>query len=185
MGLFPSIIPTARSEVSSTFADNMRLPVHRWIRFSAGFSGAWAEWLITEAAKQGETRVFDPFVGSGTTLVAAENAGVESCGIDTHPFVSRITRAKLARRSDPDVYLAFVRRVQKSALRRKPDVDRYPLLIRRCYSDPVLAQLDVLRQAVEELGDGSPAAELTWLTLVSILRKTSHANTAQWQYVLP
>jgi len=33
--------------------------------------------------------------------------------------------------------------------------------------------------------DGSPPAQLSWLTLLSILRKCSCANTAQWQYVLP
>lgn len=185
--LFPptEIITTVRDETSSTFIDNMKLPVHRWFRFSAGFSGTWAEQVIKEAAEQRTTRVFDPFAGSGTTLIAAENAGVESYGIDTHPFVSRITSAKLARRSDPGDYIDFAWRVLRSALRRKPHIDHYPSLIRRCYDNHALAQLDVLRQAVEELGDGSPVAELTWLTFVSILRKTSHANTAQWQYVLP
>ena len=33
--------------------------------------------------------------------------------------------------------------------------------------------------------DDTPAYELVWLTLVAILRKTSHVNTAQWQYILP
>jgi hypothetical protein len=27
-----------RDATSSTFVDNMRLPVHRWFRYSAGFS---------------------------------------------------------------------------------------------------------------------------------------------------
>jgi hypothetical protein len=45
--------------------------------------------------------------------------------------------------------------------------------------------LDQLRRAQEKLADGTPAAELTWLALVSILRSVSHAGTAPWQYVLP
>ena len=28
---------------SGTFTDNMKLPVHRWFRYSAGFSAAWVE----------------------------------------------------------------------------------------------------------------------------------------------
>ena len=43
--LFPEYFADleAANAASSTFVDNMRLPVHRWIRYSAGFSGAWAQ----------------------------------------------------------------------------------------------------------------------------------------------
>src|SRR5438445_2887183 len=99
--LFPEIFAeaTVSDVASSTFVDNMRLPVHRWIRFSAGFSGAWAQSVIENASSRGETRVFDPFAGSGTTLIAAEDAGVAAFGVEAHPFVYRLARAKLARRS--------------------------------------------------------------------------------------
>ena len=36
-----------KESTSGTFVDNMSLPVHRWFRYSAGFSGAWAEDLIS------------------------------------------------------------------------------------------------------------------------------------------
>jgi hypothetical protein len=170
---------------AGTFADNLRLPVHRWVRFSAGFSAVWAQSVIVEAAARQAVCVLDPFVGSGTTLLAAEDAGVESWGLDAHPFLHRLARAKLSRRSDPAAYLAHVRSVRAEARRRTPDVAHYPTLIRRCYGDDVLARLDVLRQAIDALNDGTPAAELGWLTLVGILRKASQVGTAQWQYVLP
>jgi tRNA G10 N-methylase Trm11 len=81
--------PTDRTDTSSTFVDNISLPVHRWFRFSAGFSADWAESVIDVARMTGETRVLDPFCGSGTTLLAAENVGVESIGIEAHPFLYR------------------------------------------------------------------------------------------------
>src|SRR5438046_210228 len=66
----------ARDKTSSTFVDNMRLPVHRWFRYSAGFSAEWAASVIAEAKRFGEVTVLDPFAGAGTTLLAAEKLGV-------------------------------------------------------------------------------------------------------------
>jgi hypothetical protein len=185
--LFPELCPDPAigDPASSTFADNLRLPVHRWIRFSAGFSGAWAQSVIENASRRGETRVFDPFAGSGTTLIAAEDAGAEARGVEAHPFVYRLARAKLARRSDIDAFRKAIRSIRSSAARRKPELSHYPKLIRACYTDGTLGELDCLRAAVEMANDGSDAAQLSWLTLVGILRSCSHAGTAQWQYVLP
>jgi hypothetical protein len=163
----------------------MRLPVHRWIRFSAGFSGAWAQSVIEGAGRRGHARVFDPFTGSGTTLIAAEDAGVEAIGVEAHPFIYRLARAKLARRSDVEAFRKSMTAIRHNAAGRKPDLSHYPKLIRACYTDESLGELDCLRAAVEAADDESDAAQLCWLTLVGILRSCSHAGTAQWQYVLP
>src|SRR3982751_5385356 len=96
--------PPVDVKVVSTFVDNQKLPVHRWFRYSAGFSAAWAQSVIAEASRRGATRVLDPFAGSATTLLAAEDVGVECRGIEAHPFVCRVARAKLARRTEPSKY---------------------------------------------------------------------------------
>ncbi|MBI5155325.1 site-specific DNA-methyltransferase [Candidatus Poribacteria bacterium] len=163
----------------------MRLPVHRWIRYSAGFSGAWAESVIRDFASHSEARVFDPFAGSGTTLIAAENAGCVSAGVEAHPFVFRLADAKLARRAASETFCQKVSDVIGTAKSAEAEISRYPALIRRCFSDEVLADLDKLRAAVALADDGSAASRLVWLALVGILRRCSHAGTAQWQYVLP
>jgi hypothetical protein len=185
--LFPDLVgETLVSDAqASTFVSNMRLPVHRWIRFSAGFSGAWAQHVIEDAASNGETRVFDPFTGSGTTLVAAEDAGIPAYGIEAQPFIYRIARAKLARRSDVSAFRNMAEAIRSNAKTQKPEIGLYPKLIRACFSDESLEQLDCLRVAVDAADDGSDAAHLAWLTLVGILRRCSHAGTAPWQYVLP
>lgn len=159
--------------------------MHRWFRYSAGFSGAWAEDLIADEASKKAVQVFDPFAGSGTTLIAAEQCGVESRGIDPHPFVARIAQAKLAYRSSPDEYLSRVQHVLDSAQKHSSSLESYSVLIRRCYTDESLDQLDNLRHVIDRTDDGSETARLVWLTLVSILRSTSYVGTANWQYLLP
>ena len=178
--------PRHRESTSGTFVDNMRLPVHRWFRYSAGFSGAWAKDLISRAARDRDVRVFDPFAGSGTTLIAAEQCGAESWGIDPHPFIARVAKAKLAYRSSAQEYLHRANKALNGARRNcLSSLESYAPLIRRCYTDDALGQLDCLRREIESINDDSDSARLVWLTLVSILRPTSHVGTANWQYLLP
>ncbi len=186
ISLFPEAeTPRRKESASGSFVDNMGLPVHRWFRYSAGFSGAWAEDLISREAGGRDVRVFDPFAGSGTTLIAAEQCGVESWGIDPHPFVARVAQAKLAYRSSPSEYLQRAQNALVSAKRLLPSLESYAPLIRKCYTDEALEQLDCLRRAIESADDNSESARLIWLTLVSVLRSTSHVGTANWQYLLP
>jgi hypothetical protein len=182
--LFPfDIKPDVSLSASSTFIPNMGLPVHRWFRYSAGFSAGWAETVIRTMSEP--VCVFDPFAGSATTLLAAEACGAESWGIEAHPFVYRIARAKLHWRSDASAYLRKMDELKRAAAAVMPEITGYPALIRKCYGDDALKQLDVLRQAYEKVRDDSPGSELVWFTLIAILRKVSTAGTAQWQYVLP
>lgn len=184
--LFPTDdAPPLREATASTFVDNMALPVHRWFRYSAGFSAQWVESVLADAKRLGEVAVIDPFAGAGTTLIAAEKSGVPSYGVEAHPFVTRIARAKLLYHDDPDAFLQRARDVKRMAQRLTGRVEEYPLLIRRCFTDEALGCLDQLRRAWEKTNDQSAAAQLVWLTLVAILRPVSHAGTAPWQYVLP
>ncbi len=165
---------------STTFVDNMRLPVHGWFRYSAGFSAAW---VIDEIDRRGATRVLDPFAGSGTTLIAAQQAGAAAMGADAHPFVARVAQAKLAWTADADAFEARARDVSRRA-RPDPDPDP-PALLAKCYRPDALAALRGLRRAIDDGSRGDAIDELLWLALVAILRPCSHVGTAQWQYVLP
>jgi len=183
--LFP--LDTERPEVSprnsTTFTNNMRLPVHRWFRFSAGFSAAWAKGVIFEAGPG--VRVLDPFAGSGTTLLAAEEAGAEAMGVEAHPLIARIAAAKLDCRTPSIAYRTYADKILKEAKTDSCTVAEYPDLVHRCFPKETLSELDALRRVIQTKQDESPVWRLAWLTLVSILRPCSPSGTAQWQYILP
>lgn len=174
-----------KESTSGSFADNRYLPIHRWFRYSAGFSGSWVENLIRKEAEVRTVRVLDPFAGCGTTLVAAEQCGVEAWGIDSHPFVSRVAQAKLAYRSSPADFMQHAEEILAEARKCNPILSSYAPIIRKCYTDEALEQLDCLRRAIESIPDSLASTRLIWLALVSILRPTSHVGTANWQYLLP
>ena len=60
-----------RKDTTSTFIDNMTLPIHRWFRYTAGFSAQWVEETVTaflpKTFRNNHFKVLDPFAGSGTT----------------------------------------------------------------------------------------------------------------------
>jgi len=176
-----SVKPLRRSNTTA-FVDNMVLPVHRWFRYSAGFSAEWAQKTIRDV---GASRVVDPFAGSGTTLLAAESESVESIGADIHPFVARVAQAKLSWRSDPSEVIALAERVLESAKSiERVEVPDSPLM-KKCFEPDSLDKLTRLRDALAvQVGDDE-VHSVVWLALVSILRLCSPVGTAQWQYVLP
>lgn len=184
--LIPADAGARRRGRAGAFTDNMALPVHRWFRYSAGFSAEWAQEVIARDCPA-DGVVFDPFAGSGTTMLAARAAGRASVGIEAHDFVRRIAGAKLA--DVPDI-LAFETaamqmfdRAQRGPL---PDLSTAPDLIRRCFEPRALDGLVRLREAWRDRpGPASAADDLLWLALTAILRPCSHVGTAQWQYVLP
>ncbi len=170
---------------SGSFVDNMSLPIHRWFRYSAGFAATWVEEVLADWGIEPGNVVLDPFVGSGTVPIVCDTLGVNSIGVEAHPLVARICKTKLLWANDPERVGHFAAKVLKDAQDQKPDVSPYPQLIHRSFDTEALASLDRLKSAWLSLQDSSPESELTWLALTSILRPTSKAGTAQWQYILP
>lgn len=168
---------------SSVFTPNMTLPVHRWFRYSAGFSAAWVDKIVRSQADAERLNILDPFVGSGTTLIAARAAGADSIGIESHPFVARVARAKLHAWDSVD---EFEERATAVLADSKPlEWADPPALMAKIYSPDTLAALRGLRSTMERLQNDDSIDALLWLALVGVLRACSPVGTAQWQYVLP
>jgi hypothetical protein len=183
----PAAISAAPDARSGSFVDNMKLPIHRWFRYSAGFSAQWAEEVIRAS---GATSVLDPFAGSGTTLLAADALQVRSVGLEAHPFVARIGAAKLCWQADIAALEAAAESLLRKARRRTTgaaQAQAAPELMAKCYEPEALAELYCLRGTWLAMADELPPVlrELLFLALTAILRECSYVGTAQWQYVLP
>lgn len=174
---------------SGAFVDNMSLPVHRWYRYSADFSADWVRSLVQERCSNTQTfSVLDPFAGVGTALVACEAEHVQSWGYETHPFIHRVSIAKLRGIHSElaavrDTFSEFLNSLPSNPSDLPTDL---PPLLSRCYAKDSLAVLFAMRGIFQaEFDQRTPETELLWLAITSILRSCSGAGTAQWQYVLP
>lgn len=170
--------------LSSTFKDNLSLPIHRWFKYTAGFSAKWVKAILNSYGAERPIVVLDPFVGSGTVILEAQFNGLDSVGFESHPFISRIAEAKLLWQLNTTSFINYSLNLLQIA-KKLPKVEMHSSqLILKCYPDSVLEKLYSIRRALDE-SENSNYKELAWLALVSILRECSPVGTAQWQYVLP
>lgn len=73
-----------------------KVGVHSWINFYAAYSENFVSHVLSGlGVRQGDV-VYDPFVGSGTTGVAAKKIGAVFVGGDLDAFACLLARAKLA-----------------------------------------------------------------------------------------
>jgi DNA modification methylase len=171
---------------TTTFIDNMKLPVHGWFRFSAGFSAEWIEAVIRDVNLSKEAVLFDPFAGSGTTVLAGETAGIKSIGLEAHPFVYRVANAKLHWDSNVNDFRDLAHHVLKAAKNNRTNSQlAYPPLIHKCYPDEALSKLDALKTTWEIYEDNSNISELVWLALTSVLRVSSPVGTSNMELIQP
>lgn len=166
----------------------MSLPIHRWFRYTAGFSSQWVMSEIKKIMKNNKAdslTVLDPFAGSGTTLLTCDEMGIKSIGLESHPFVSKIAKTKLLWNTDIQQLHKYVQGIVEVASNDRSPIDEYPDIVYKCYDDNNLNAIDHLKKALISNKNNSNEYKLTWLAFVSILRCSSQAGTASWQYILP
>jgi hypothetical protein len=178
-------VPEVAQDYSSTFAANMSLPVHKWFRYTAGFSATWVRSLIEQQKIHQRSRVIDPFAGSGTVLLESELAGVESIGLESQPYIYRIAQVKLDWRYPVNKFEQKALELLQHAKNRVRETQIFPKLIESCYERDALNKLSALKLSWNELEHGDQEKRFTWFVITAILRVTSAVATAQWQYVLP
>ncbi len=163
----------------------MKLPLHRWYRYTAGFSGAWVGSMLEEWKREGRRRVLDPFAGSGTVMVEGMLHGVDSFGVESNPYVFNIAQAKIHwNELDTDNLTRVCLGVLETARCRKIVRTDYPELIERCFPAETLQKLEALKVTCGEIEDKA-LRNFVWFIITSILRSTSPVGTAQWQYIQP
>lgn len=182
--LFPEAVKIEQ-DYSATFAANMGLPIHKWYRYTAGFSAVWANNLIREQKILGRTKVIDPFAGSGTVLLESEFEGIAAYGIEAHPYIYRIAKTKLNWNFSAEEFktesLSLLNTAKKKIITKK----EFPKLITSCYPLEVIQKLEALKQTWLETELGEEIKNFTWFIITSILRVSSPVGTGQWQYIQP
>lgn len=76
------------------FSENLKLPTHRWFNIKEGYS----EELVNNLIKKYKIKkglVIDPFLGSGTTAIAAAKNNLNFLGFEINPFLAFLASNKI------------------------------------------------------------------------------------------
>ncbi|MEM4720952.1 MAG: hypothetical protein QXT73_02660 [Candidatus Methanomethylicaceae archaeon] len=124
-------------------------PIHRWFVFPHSFSRELVWKLIDEWGVGPHDHILDPFVGAGTTLLAAKERGISATGVDLSPLAVFVSRVKLADYQPEEVEEGLERIVS----RFKQDQGAGDFLegrefLKTCFSPQVLENLCKLRSAI-------------------------------------
>src|SRR6187551_3762647 len=118
--------------------------VHRLHPYLGKFVPQLAEVFLRRYASPGQL-VWDPFAGSGTTLVEANAFGARVAGCDVSAFNCLLMRAKTGF-YDSEALLADVLRLSERSEAKTQRGSRY---LRRWFAPRSLAELLVFRQRIE------------------------------------
>lgn len=77
------------------YSDELKKPYQRWYRYKEGFSIELVKRLIKEQAKKPSGIILDPFLGSGSTLIGANELGYKGIGFEVNPFSYFLSVVKL------------------------------------------------------------------------------------------
>lgn len=174
-----------------TFKDSMRAPIFGWFRYPAGYSYKFVNESFDLFNVRGGDWVYDPFSGSGTTLICAKKQGINGYGVEAHSFVHWVANVKLYWDFNIDQLRREIRNfihLAETTIREKletVDVEGiFPDLIYKCYHPLDLRVLFLLREIILNEIDDIHFRDLLKLALTDTLRGAAIAGTG-WPYVSP
>ncbi len=154
-----------------TFRSNDHEPVHRWWPYVQGYSAEFVRETLRRQEVGPGSSVFDPFAGSGTTLVEARRAGARAVGCELLPPAALSARVKSRFELRPGDLARSARELTVRA--RRASAPPLPFLkeTRRQFSPGALEELGRLRVSLPR--SEAPAAEAVRLAFGRILIPSS------------
>ena len=159
-----------------TFRMNKSAPIHRWYKYTQGYSTTLVHKLLDELNVQPSDIVFDPFMGCGTTLLTCKSVGISSIGMDISPLMKWVTDVKTQNYSLTkltEVVEKFMAKEIFSDTEVNYGGDIFERYFSRAYSSTVVTQIFAIKATMSKLECSEKNRNFLYMALVSVLEDIS------------
>lgn len=147
----------------ATFVPNKKLPVYNWFYYKEGFARDLVFHFIKDFSLNENSTVLDPFCGSGTTLLACKEKGINAIGFDVLPISVFSSRIKTQ-----DYDLGELKKVSQNFFRerfQKPE-KTIKIPVREAFSKYTLEDITFFKEKINKIHD-EKVRDLFLLCLIS------------------
>lgn len=150
--------------------------IHKWYFFPHSFTGDLVHSLLEEWRLGPDDTIVDPFVGAGTTLLAAKEKKIPGRGYDLSPLAVLSANTKVAAFTGGRLKRtwAALRNTLKDACSTTTR-RTYPELVRKALPAGRLDALDAIARRIDRLDCSQPERDFFRLALIAVIPRFSLA----------
>lgn len=159
------------------FSKTKNLPIHRWFYYQEGYSPELIKKVLKYLNLNGSTHLFDPFAGSGTSLVAAKELGIKATGIEINPFSCHMAISKTQNYSEEEIKILenFKVPIYKPV---KKLFEKYELsIIENLFEIENFEKIELIKKKIET-EKNTKVQNILFTTLLCILQQVSYYKKA-------
>ncbi len=146
-------------------------PIHRWFAFPHSYSPQLIDEVLKTCPISPTGKIFDPFVGAGTTVLRARQLGYSAVGTDLSPLSLFVSRVKLGDYNKETLEEALNSILAYHPLREYPEV---PPRIQKAFTDLEIRHIFGIKERIQHLPQ--PMADFFQLALLRVQQTVSRAT---------
>lgn len=147
-------------------------PVQRWFPYREGYSTRLVNAFIKELKINGN--VFDPFSGSGTTLLASRTNNLNSFGIDVNPISVLVAKVENEQYTNNDIEIISLEIERIKSLLKSNGVFHTSFdLADRVFNQYILQSLLQFKECIKEI-ENEKAKNLLFVAWLAIIEEVSN-----------
>ena len=140
--------------------------------------------IIVKQIGDNNIKLLDPFCGSGTALVIAQDLGIDSIGVDINPYATLLSSVK-TNIYDRDKMLSAIDKIENYLSQEQNVKEHYFYNIEKWFRKDIIRSLSKIRQGIIAEEDAS-IRKFFWICLSETIFKFSNDRTSTFKlHILP
>ncbi len=163
---------------ASSFANQVHFgqahltPIQRWFPYREGYSTRLVSAFLEELDISGN--VFDPFAGSGTTLLSARHNNLQSFGVDVNPISALVASVANEQYSKNDINEIIAEKQKIARLEKINKTFEYSFeLANKMFNEEILNVLLQLKFQIKSI-ENKIISDLFFVTWLSLIEEVSN-----------